>query len=92
MLNVYNLIYITYLHTYMSFLQNSKPCQGTHFSAVEGTIVCHDYQEIKIQENVQMLGVGSVPRSIPVVLKDDLVDTVKAGGKCLHFDALVCKI
>jgi DNA replicative helicase MCM subunit Mcm2 (Cdc46/Mcm family) len=43
--------------------------------------VCRDYQEVKIQESMQTLGMGSIPRSIVVVLEDDLVDTVKAGGK-----------
>jgi hypothetical protein len=42
--------------------------------------VCHDYQEIKVQESTQVLGVGAIPRSILVILKDDLVDVVKAGG------------
>ena len=42
--------------------------------------VCRDYQEVKIQESMQTLGMGSIPRSIVVVLEDDLVDTVKAGG------------
>lgn len=42
--------------------------------------MCHDYQEIKIQESTQVLGIGVIPRSILVVLKDDLVDIVKAGG------------
>lgn len=42
--------------------------------------MCHDYQEIKIQESAQVMGVGSIPRSIPIILMDDLVDTVKAGG------------
>ncbi|PON89616.1 Nucleic acid-binding, OB-fold containing protein [Trema orientale] len=37
-------------------------------------------QEIKIQESTHVLGVGAIPRSILVVLKDDLVDIVKAGG------------
>lgn len=47
---------------------------------LEGSISCHDYQEIKIQESTHVLGVGAIPRSIPVILKDDLVDIVKAGG------------
>uniref|UniRef100_A0A6N2KTY2 DNA helicase n=1 Tax=Salix viminalis TaxID=40686 RepID=A0A6N2KTY2_SALVM len=34
-------------------------------------------QEIKIQESTQVLGVGVIPRSIPVILMDDLVDIVK---------------
>jgi len=62
------------------YQQNSKPCSGTKFQYVENTIVCHDYQEIKIQESTQVLGVGAIPRSILVILKDDLVDVVKAGG------------
>ena len=47
---------------------------------VENSVVCHDYQEIKVQESVQVMGVGSIPRSIPVIMMDDLVDIVKAGG------------
>lgn len=46
--------------------------------------MCHDYQEIKIQESTQVLGVGAIPRSIPVILSDDLVDIVKAGGSMLY--------
>lgn len=60
--------------------QRSKPCEGTKFKELEDSIIRHDYQEIKIQENTQVLGVGAIPRSIPVILKDDLVDVVKAGG------------
>ncbi|XP_038683525.1 probable DNA helicase MCM9 isoform X1 [Tripterygium wilfordii] len=59
--------------------QRLKPCGGTKFTYVENTIICHDYQEIKIQESTQVLGVGVIPRSIPVILMDDLVDIVKAG-------------
>lgn len=57
-----------------------KPCGGSKFQYVENTIVHHDYQEIKVQESTQVLGVGAIPRSILVILKDDLVDVVKAGG------------
>lgn len=40
---------------------------------------CKDYQELKIQEQVQKLDVGNVPQSIWVVLEDDLVDCCKPG-------------
>ncbi|GMF13269.1 unnamed protein product [Phytophthora lilii] len=43
--------------------------------------VVSDHQVIKIQEQASKLGVGSIPRSILVVLEDDLVDTVKAGDQ-----------
>ncbi|KAG2396242.1 DNA helicase [Vigna angularis] len=71
--------------------QNSKPCSGTKFQYVENTIVCHDYQEIKIQESTQVLGVGAIPRSILVILKDDLVDVVKAGDDVIVSGVLTAK-
>lgn len=65
---------------YLPLYQDKKYCESTSFQLLEGNKVCHDYQEIKIQENTQVLGVGAIPRSIPVILQDDLVDVVKAGG------------
>lgn len=38
-----------------------------------------DYQEIKIQEQVQKLSIGTIPRTMSVVLEDDLVDSCKPG-------------
>jgi DNA helicase MCM9 len=54
-------------------------CNGKKFKAIEDTKVCKDYQEIKIQDKISQLKVGSIPRSITVILEDDLVDTCKAG-------------
>ncbi|KAK9130119.1 hypothetical protein Sjap_010606 [Stephania japonica] len=71
--------------------QRSKSCEGTNFQFVEESIVCHDYQEIKIQESAQVLGVGSIPRSIPIVLMDDLVDLVKAGDDVIVTGILTAK-
>ena len=59
----------------------TKPCKSVTFNYVDESKVCHDYQEIKIQEEMHGLGVGSVPRSIVAVLQDDLVDYCKAGGE-----------
>lgn len=40
---------------------------------------CADYQEVRIQEKVQSLSVGMIPRQIAVLFMDDLVDVCKAG-------------
>ncbi|KAI9325216.1 MCM2/3/5 family-domain-containing protein [Zopfochytrium polystomum] len=40
---------------------------------------CKDYQEIKVQEQVTKLAIGTIPRSITVILEDDLADQCKAG-------------
>ncbi|XP_050212085.1 probable DNA helicase MCM9 isoform X1 [Mercurialis annua] len=69
----------------------SKPCEGTRFDCVDETIIRHDYQEIKIQESTQVLGVGVIPRSIHVILTDDLVDIVKAGDDVIITGMLTAK-
>ncbi|KAI5661365.1 hypothetical protein M9H77_20688 [Catharanthus roseus] len=71
--------------------QSSKFCESTRFNIIEENKICHDYQEIKIQENTQVLGVGAIPRSIPVILKDDLVDMVKAGDDVIVTGVLTAK-
>ncbi|KAL9651296.1 hypothetical protein ABK040_001249 [Willaertia magna] len=54
-------------------------CGGKSFSHKSDSITCRDYQEIKIQDKISQLSVGSIPRAILVILEDDLVDIVKAG-------------
>lgn len=55
-------------------------CASRKFSVVPSNeIECRDYQEIKIQEQMHVLGVGSIPRSISVILMEDLVDSLKPG-------------
>ncbi|NXS32399.1 MCM9 helicase, partial [Pomatostomus ruficeps] len=62
---------------------NEEGCNSTRFMCLSGTnsspTCCRDYQEIKIQEQVQRLSVGSIPRCMAVVLEDDLVDSCKSG-------------
>ncbi|XP_068433682.1 DNA helicase MCM9 isoform X2 [Clinocottus analis] len=49
---------------------------------------CRDFQEIKIQEQVQRLSVGSIPRAMLVVLEDDLVDSCKSGDDVTVYGVL----
>ncbi|XP_027139986.1 DNA helicase MCM9 [Larimichthys crocea] len=61
---------------------NPTGCNSYKFGCLSGgsePAACRDYQEIKIQEQVQRLSVGSIPRSMVVVLEDDLVDSCKSG-------------
>ena len=48
---------------------------------------CRDYQEIRVQELIQNLSFGTIPRSMWVVLEDDLVDNCKPGD-----DVTICGI
>nr|CAD7431927.1 unnamed protein product [Timema monikensis] len=58
-----------------------EQCQGTNFKPVKtiDQFNCRDFQEIKIQEQVTKLKVGTIPRSMWVTLEDDLVDMCKPG-------------
>ena len=54
-------------------------CNNRFFVPVHGTAQYKDYQEIKIQEVYKTLKPGMIPRSIIVILEDNLVDLVKPG-------------
>jgi DNA helicase MCM9 len=58
-----------------------KLCQGKAFFPLDAKEkqVMSDYQEIKLQEPVSSLSLGSIPRSMIVILEHDLVESCKAG-------------
>ncbi|KAM6181810.1 DNA helicase MCM9 [Erethizon dorsatum] len=60
-----------------------ESCDSSKFTCLSdlssNSARCRDYQEVKIQEQVQKLSVGSIPRSMKVILEDDLVDSCKSG-------------
>ncbi|XP_048107176.1 DNA helicase MCM9 isoform X1 [Alosa alosa] len=69
-------------------------CTSVRFTCLQGDsatpAACRDYQEIKIQEQVQKLSVGCIPRSMLVVLEDDLVDSCKSGDDVTVY-GVVCQ-
>ncbi|KAI9349188.1 MCM2/3/5 family-domain-containing protein [Obelidium mucronatum] len=59
-------------------------CDGKKFKEIvvdagSNPMECRDYQEIKVQEQVTKLALGTIPRSILILLEDDLADVCKPG-------------
>ncbi|XP_051954094.1 DNA helicase MCM9-like [Xyrauchen texanus] len=73
---------------------NENGCNSFKFTCLSGSdappATCKDYQEIKIQEQVQKLSVGSIPRSMLIILEDDLVDSCKSGDDITVY-GVVCQ-
>ncbi|GFS46111.1 DNA helicase MCM9 [Trichonephila inaurata madagascariensis] len=62
---------------------NPEWCNGKNFTLLSTDVdpqYCKDYCEIKIQQQFNTLTVGSVPRSMWVILEDDLVDSCHPGN------------
>ncbi|XP_068242848.1 DNA helicase MCM9-like [Palaemon carinicauda] len=74
----------------LSRCPNPNGCYSYNFHTLGSTstlLHTKDYQEIKIQEQVQKLMIGTIPRSLWVTLEDDLAGTCKPGD-----DVLICGV
>lgn len=68
------------------------PCKNTKFHEVPPVTSLHvDYQDIKIQELTSVLEIGAVPRSILVILRNELVDQCRAGDDVIITGILGCR-
>ncbi|KAF8819672.1 MCM2/3/5 family protein, partial [Cardiosporidium cionae] len=63
-------------------------CTSISFEEIETEILRTDYQEIRVQELQRNLEAGKVPRTISVVLRDGLVNTVQPGEE-IHIIGIV---
>ncbi|KAF8138922.1 MCM2/3/5 family-domain-containing protein [Boletus edulis] len=48
-----------------------------------------DWQKVRIQENPSEIPTGSMPRSLDVILRSELVERAKAGDKCVFTGAFI---
>eukprot|EP00290_Baffinella_frigidus_P016280 CAMPEP_0180206428 /NCGR_PEP_ID=MMETSP0987-20121128/9540_1 /TAXON_ID=697907 /ORGANISM="non described non described, Strain CCMP2293" /LENGTH=717 /DNA_ID=CAMNT_0022162185 /DNA_START=61 /DNA_END=2210 /DNA_ORIENTATION=+ len=48
-----------------------------------------DFQRVRIQENAHEIPAGSMPRSMDVIVRNEMVDRAKPGDKCMFTGALV---
>ncbi|MCJ1311341.1 MCM DNA helicase complex subunit mcm6 [Agyrium rufum] len=61
--------------------------QGWTLDIRQSTFV--DWQKVRIQENSSEIPTGSMPRTMDVVLRGEIVDRAKAGEKCIFTGALI---
>lgn len=61
--------------------RNRHVCGNTRFKPVPDAAVHTNYQEIRVQESSKSLPLGAVPRSICMLLQDDLADCCQTGGE-----------
>lgn len=59
--------------------EDGKKCSSTSIREVEDARMCVDYQEVKLQDHIEGLALGSLPRSIILILQADLVDKFHPG-------------
>ncbi|VUC20154.1 unnamed protein product [Clonostachys rosea] len=48
-----------------------------------------DWQKVRIQENSSEIPTGSMPRTMDVILRGEIVDRAKAGEKCIFTGSLI---
>jgi len=48
-----------------------------------------DWQKVRLQENSSEIPTGSMPRTMDVILRGEIVDRAKAGEKCIFTGALI---
>lgn len=59
------------------------------FDLVQEESVFTDWQKLRIQEHSGDIPVGSMPRSMDVILRNEIVDTAKPGDKCIFTGTLI---
>lgn len=61
--------------------------QGWRLDIRQSTFV--DWQKVRIQENSSEIPTGSMPRTMDVILRGEMVDRAKAGEKCVFTGTLI---
>ncbi|VDB89664.1 Bgt-4844 [Blumeria graminis f. sp. tritici] len=61
--------------------------QGWRLDIRQSTFV--DWQKVRVQENSSEIPTGSMPRTIDVIFRGEIVDRAKAGEKCIFTGTLI---
>lgn len=61
--------------------------QGWRLDIRQSTFI--DWQKVRVQENSSEIPTGSMPRTMDIILRGEIVDRAKAGEKCIFTGALI---
>ncbi|KXS97858.1 hypothetical protein AC578_7644 [Pseudocercospora eumusae] len=61
--------------------------QGWRLDIRQSTFI--DWQKVRIQENSSEIPTGSMPRTMDVILRGEMVERAKAGEKCIYTGTLI---
>jgi len=67
--------------------QNCGNRHGWRLDIRQSTFV--DWQKVRVQENSSEIPTGSMPRTLDIILRGEIVDRAKAGEKCIFTGALI---
>lgn len=62
---------------------------ASRFELVPEESVFTDWQKLRVQEQSGDIPTGSMPRSIDVILRNEIVDTAKPGDRCIFTGTLI---
>lgn len=67
----------------------AKACASLEFQEIEGSKVCVDFQELKIQDKIESLRPGTTPKNLSLVISGDLVDRFNPGDSIVVIGYLI---
>lgn len=62
---------------------------ASNFKIVEEESVFTDWQKLRVQENSKDIPAGSMPRSIDIILRNEIVEIAKPGENCVFTGTLI---
>ena len=80
-----------YHYTRPTLCRNPR-CKNTsplHFTLEASSSEFVDWQKLRVQENSDEIPPGSMPRSLDLILRNEMVEMAKAGDKCVFTGSLV---
>jgi DNA replication licensing factor MCM6 len=75
--------------TYPTLGNSNGNQNASNFELVPEESVFTDWQKVRVQEHSGDIPAGSMPRSIDIILRNEIVDSAKPGDRCIFTGSLI---